>query len=254
MYDILLIEDDSAIYFILGKYKFWENSKFRITKRAANGKEGLEILKTQSFDLIITDIRMPCIDGLEFLKILREKGDMTEVILASTYADFEYAREGLRLGALDYIEKPFTEEKLVEALERAGKVLEEEALAEQNNTGIWLADYIEEDKQDSFVKQVLSFMAEHITDDYMLEQLAEQMNLTKDYIGKLFRTKTERTLGDCYTQMKIEYAKEMLRTTNMKIYEISDRLGYSTVDYFSKVFKKYTAQTPAQYRKTERNT
>ena len=98
----------------------------------------------------------------------------------------------------------------------------------------------------------LEFMEEHITDDYMLEQLAKEMNLTKDYIGKLFRSKTEHTLGECQTQMKVEYAKELLRTTNMKIYEISDKLGYSTVDYFSKIFKKHSGETPAQYRKKDR--
>lgn len=252
MYDILLVEDDAAIYFILARYKLWENSAFRLAKRASNGKEALEILKTQEFDLIITDIRMPCIDGLELLKILRENANMTEVILASTYADFAYAREGIRLGALDYIEKPFSEIKLSEALERAKKILDKNVVKDTKSTKSWGGNYLEEYRKDAFVKQVLEFMEAHITDDYMLEQLAKEMNLTKDYIGKLFRSKTEHTLGECQTQMKVEYAKELLRTTNMKIYEISDKLGYSTVDYFSNIFKKHSGETPTQYRKKDR--
>ena len=79
--------------------------------------------------------------------------------------------------------------------------------------------------------------------------LAEELELSKDYIGKLFKNKIGITLNEYSTILKMEYGKKLLKTSNKKVYEISEELGYSTVDYFSKLFKNYTNLTPVQYRK-----
>lgn len=137
MYRILFVEDDSVITYIVKKYKLWEYSEFQIAQTAENGKEALEYLDSDSFDLVITDIRMPLIDGLECIRRMRARGDKTLVLLASTYTDFKYAKEGIRLGALDFIEKPFTEEKLAEGLALAHKSLMEQISTHENSLDLY---------------------------------------------------------------------------------------------------------------------
>lgn len=109
MYNVLLVEDDSTLRFIYSKMKTWTECGFMIAKQASNGKDALEILRKENFDLIFTDIRMPFVDGIEMLRKLSENDNTIPVIFASSYDEFEYARQGLILGAFDYLLKPVDE-------------------------------------------------------------------------------------------------------------------------------------------------
>lgn len=337
MYKVLFVDDDETIGFIVSKMKVWENSNFKITRYAQSGKEALSILEKESFDLIITDIRMPIVDGLELLENIRERGDKTFLVLASTYSEFEYAKRGLQNGAIDYIIKPITEENLKKLFIKVEKLLKEKEekpketnlklskdridkwynlfinleetpenlkdkyLKELNNIlkeekvifsellfeGVWeriikvfpwivklenieflfneesFEEEVQEkissiqeiikkyklNKYDSLINKICEIIIKNIGKDKLLDIIAEELELSKDYIGKLFKNKIGITLNEYSTILKMEYGKKLLKTSNKKVYEISEELGYSTVDYFSKLFKNYTGLTPVQYRK-----
>ncbi len=337
MYKVLFVDDDETIGFIVSKMKVWENSNFKITRYAQNGKEALLVLEKESFDLIITDIRMPIVDGLELLENIRKRGDKTFLVLASTYSEFEYAKRGLQNGAIDYIIKPITEENLKELfirvekllkekedkpketnlkvskdridkwynlfinLEETPKILKDKYLKELNDIvkeekvifsellfeGIWekivkvfpwlvklenieflfkeesFEKEVEEkiyniqeivkkyklNNYDSLINNVSEVILKNIGKDKLLDIISEELQLSKDYIGKLFKNKIGITLNEYSTILKMEYGKKLLNGSNKKVYEISEELGYSTIDYFSKLFKNYTGFTPVQYRK-----
>lgn len=337
MYKVLFVDDDETIGFIVSKMKVWENSNFKITRYAQNGKEALLVLEKESFDLIITDIRMPIIDGLELLENIRKRGDKTFLVLASTYSEFEYAKRGLQNGAIDYIIKPITEENLKELFIRVEKLLKEkEDKPKETNLKVskdridkWynlfinleetpknlkdkylkeLNDIVKEEKvifsellfegiwekivkvfpwlvklenieflfkeesfekeveekiyniqeivkkyklnnYDSLINNVSEVILKNIGKDKLLDIISEELQLSKDYIGKLFKNKIGITLNEYSTILKMEYGKKLLNGSNKKVYEIIEELGYSTVDYFSKLFKNYTGFTPVQYRK-----
>lgn len=337
MYKVLFVDDDETIGFIVSKMKVWENSNFKITRYAQNGKEALLVLEKESFDLIITDIRMPIVDGLELLENIRKRGDKTFLVLASTYSEFEYAKRGLQNGAIDYIIKPITEENLKELFIRVEKLLKEkEDKPKETNLKVskdridkWynlfinleetpknlkdkylkeLNDIVKEEKvifsellfegiwekivkvfpwlvklenieflfkeesfekeveekiyniqeivkkyklnnYDSLINNVSEVILKNIGKDKLLDIISEELQLSKDYIGKLFKNKIGITLNEYSTILKMEYGKKLLNGSNKKVYEISEELGYSTVDYFSKLFKNYTGFTPVQYRK-----
>ena len=318
MFKILFVDDDSTIGFIIRRYRLWESSSFYIGSFAANGKEALDLLANESFDLVITDIRMPMIDGLELIREMRKRGDKTCVLLASNYTDFKYAKEGLRLGALDFIEKPYTQEKLAEALNYAGPYLapaqtrqiyeglKQEGtdinqlleMLEANSAdeiekmlkAVWkqiISDYpwveavenidiyVKQDSPEQDIGAILScfrsvidkyelahpsstifkvcrFMLEHLNEEQLIEKVSLDAGLSKDHLGRIFKAGTEMSLSEYATRLKVWQAKRLLVETNLKIYEISDRLGYATVDYFSRLFRNYTGLTPALYRKSER--
>ncbi len=337
MYKVLFVDDDDTIGFIVSKMKVWENSNFKITRYAQNGKEALLVLEKESFDLIITDIRMPIVDGLELLENIRKRGDKTFLVLASTYSEFEYAKRGLQNGAIDYIVKPITEENLKELFIRVEKLLKEkEDKPKETNLKVskdridkWynlfinleetpknlkdkylkeLNDIVKEEKvvfsellfegvwekivkvfpwlvklenieflfkeesfekeveekisnikeivkkyklnnYDSLINNVSEVILKNIGKDKLLDIISKELQLSKDYIGKLFKNKIGITLNEYSTILKMEYGKKLLSGSNKKVYEISEELGYSTIDYFSKLFKNYTGFTPVQYRK-----
>ncbi len=136
MYRVLFVDDDEAIGFLVARYRIWKTAGFELADFAYNGREALEKLSAGGFDLIITDIRMPVMNGLDLLRRIREKGYPAIVILASTYQDFTYAKEGIRLGAVEYLEKPYSEEKVAEALRLAEDYLGQERRMRRKDTGM----------------------------------------------------------------------------------------------------------------------
>ncbi|WP_339217543.1 response regulator [Paenibacillus sp. FSL W7-1332] len=104
----------------------WEEQGIRVAGVSSNGEEGLKLINGLLPDLVITDIRMPIMDGLSMLRLLLEENPNCKVILISGYADFEYAQQAVQLGAFDFVVKPFTEEDMMSAVLRAkAEVMEE---------------------------------------------------------------------------------------------------------------------------------
>ncbi len=250
MYRVLLVEDDTALRFIYSKMKTWSECGFAISAEATNGKQALEILENQSFDLIFTDIRMPFIDGIEMLRKLNEKGNTIPVVFASSYDEFEYARQGLVLGAFDYLLKPVEQKKLAEVLNRAKERIDE--LSNRGRTAPVIAEIISgldiSPDASKFTGQVIDYFSEHYRELFTVDDIADAQGYSKDYFSKLFKQNFGVTFHDFHSRVKIGYAVELLRTGNYKAYEISDILGYASVDYFTKVFKEITGTTPSKYK------
>lgn len=245
MYSILLVEDDKALQFIYSKMKIWTEYGFKITAKAANGREALEILREQSFDLVVTDIRMPFIDGIELLRRIKAAEIDTCVVFISSYDEFEYARQGLILGAFDYLVKPVDDNKLGELLGRAQIYLGEKA---DSNAVNEIVARVIGGTDDPFMKKVERYLSENIYRAVTMTEIADALGLNKDYFGKTFKQHTGMTFNAACSLLKVEYAKALMDTGNYKNYEISEKLGYSSPDYFTKVFKEITGITPQQYR------
>ncbi|MDE5764426.1 MAG: response regulator [Ruminococcus sp.] len=250
MYNILIVEDDAALRFIYSKMKTWSDCGFTIAAEASNGKVALEMLEKKKFDLIFTDIRMPFIDGIEMLRKLNESGNTIPVVFASSYDEFEYARQGLILGAFDYLLKPVDKRKLEDVLLRVKKKIDE--MNSISNLNPCIEEVLNNLKispdENKFVSQVALYCSQNCGELITADDIANAHGYSKDYFGKLFKKHFGITFHEFYSQVKIEYAKEFIRTGNYKAYEISDILGYASVDYFTKVFKDITGMTPSKYK------
>ena len=244
MYRILIVEDDRTNQSLYKKMKVWEEEGFVIEGQAFNGREALSLMQTKQFDLYIVDVMMPVMDGLEFLKELKDRGIMAPRIIASNYNEFDYVRQGMKLGAMDYLLKPVTEEELRECLQNVREELDEER--EQNVTEE-IFRICGADISSGFARKVMTYFSEHV--DLNLKDISDEFLLSHDYFGKLFKRQMNENFNTFAMRYKMEYAKYLLAHTDERIYEISDHLGYKTTDYFTKLFREYTGETPAQYRK-----
>lgn len=250
MYRILIVDDDPALRFIYKKMSIWQEYGFEIIEESSNGKDSIEKQEKGSFDIIITDIRMPILDGIGMLQKMREKGIMTYTILLSSYNEFEYARQAMILGASDFIVKPVKEEELAEALSRARGYLDRESergMLLERLKAAFLKKGIDY-QSNTFLQEICIYVLDSMTENVTMETVAEHMGYNKDYFGKTCRQKTGYTFKALMNSIKMEYAKFLLATTNQKTYEISDKLGYATPDYFTTIFKKEVGMTPSAYR------
>lgn len=130
MYDILIVDDEPAARKSLEYLLDWEKHGFQIAGEAASGSAALELMGNQSFSLVITDIRMPGMDGLALAERIKETTDVP-VIIVSGYEDFEYARKAVRIGVHDYLLKPVEAEELAAKLSTVKRDIENRLLTEQ---------------------------------------------------------------------------------------------------------------------------
>jgi two-component system response regulator YesN len=121
-----IIDDVRTVIDGILKKVDWAAHGIDIAGTAVNGKEGLQLIRERQPDIILTDIRMPLASGLDMVRELQESGTTAKVIFFSGYSEFEYARESMRLGAFDYVLKPFTVKQIEEVVLRAKAQIEEE--------------------------------------------------------------------------------------------------------------------------------
>lgn len=249
MYRVLLVEDDSALRFLYSRMTTWTDCGFQIVKEAKNGKEAIEILQSQSFDLIFTDIRMPFIDGIELVRKLEPMGITTTVVFCSSYDEFEYARQGLIYGVFDYILKPIDTRRLREVLIRVKEHIKLHSSQEVLPAIEQVLHHFDLTPNSSkLVYQVSVYLSKHYGEIITMEDVSDELGFSKDYFGKLFKQQFGTSFHEFISRVKISYAIELLQCGNYLIYEISEMLGYSSTDYFTKVFKEITGYTPSEFK------
>lgn len=130
MLDVLIVDDEPVARESLRYLIDWEAYGFRVASEAGNGQQALELLASRHYSLVLTDIRMPTMNGLELIARLKAAAD-TEFVILSGYDDFEYARQGMKLGVSEYLLKPVDEEELASVLARVAERLAEKRRSER---------------------------------------------------------------------------------------------------------------------------
>ncbi len=243
---VLIIEDDPQLN------AFLRNSigKYYHTIVAYNGEEGLHLIKQKNPDVIVSDIVMPTMSGLELLKIVRESDDYCHltVILLSSKSEISEQIEGLRIGADSYIPKPFDIDYLIHTidsqLKNRGRIHE-----------IFLKGKIPELKEYEGNQVAMNFIARL---DKILEEnlsntelditfIAEKMHTSRSSFYRKFLCMTNLTPISYVRKYRIQKSIELLTKTDHSIQIVSDMVGFSSPSYFSRAFKQEKNVSPKEY-------
>lgn len=233
---------------------------------AENGMQALKMLREREYDVLITDIRMPLMTGIELLETLREENNEVAAVLLTGFAEFEYAQQGLRLGAIDYLLKPVQQSELIRTAEKALNSAclakeRRERLKKQQSRQLKQGESQQEDGESSQGKALLSlhtsneyvvkavqYIDEHISDVLTIKEVAQQVHLNPSYFSVLFKEEAGLTFIDYVTQLRMKKAKELLEGSTLSLDAISEQIGLQTTSYFIRMFKKFEHMTPKQYR------
>ncbi|WP_121611299.1 response regulator transcription factor [Mesobacillus foraminis] len=131
MYKVVIVDDDRIIRKGLATVVPWEKHGFQLVGEAADGEQGLELIERENPHIVVSDIKMPFLDGLEMAKEIRKKNNRTKIILLTGYEDFKYAHEAIKVRAFDYLLKPVETESLLEKVKQASREWEDEYLREK---------------------------------------------------------------------------------------------------------------------------
>ena len=253
MYKVMLVEDDEAIRYVYSRMKAWGIHGFQIAAEAGNGLQAIEEMNKNPVDVIFTDIRMPFMDGIALMKNLLESYPEVLFVFTSSYDEFEYAREGLRLGAVDYIVKPMEESDLESVLVRIEEKLTARGCGKET---LKLLEQIIPEKEavsDTLIIHLGQYLEVNMHHNLTIEEIADALGMNKDYLGKQIKNKTGLSFRTLYNRLKIEYAKPLIKSGQYKVYEISELLGYSSPDYFTQLFKNEVKMTPAEYKNEKKS-
>ena len=374
-FNLLLVDDEKPIREKLINNTDWEKEGYQIFA-AANGEEALRFVRENGIDILVTDIQMPKLSGMNLIEKARKNGNHLKVIVISGFAEFEYAQKSIRFGVNDYLLKPFRSEKLLEVVNKArdelvreknneqrlaalrgeisnyinenklntiynwliddqffqhqslimdridlnavlkrgskedvlqtvNKIIEELKAVELNKEKLFVVlnnlilesfkiikdlDYQAEDlmeiidkerienlnygeikeveiilkefllrlhdlisftpgeKNAEIISEMKAYIAENYQDGITLSELARKFNLSTGHLSNLFHEESGESFSDYLNMIRLNKAKELLKTTDDKIYQIADQLGFNDAYYFSSWFKKLVGASPTTYR------
>ena len=236
MYKLVIIDDE--YYTLEGMRKIIDWSKYDITiaGTASDGTEGLSLIQETNADLVIADICMGEMNGLDMVEKLLKQNYRGRVIILSGYQSFEYAQRSIDLKVETYLTKPINREKLENVIE---KIVEE--LNEERGVGAI--------EPPELFGKILSEVDLRYREELSLSALAEQFYCSPVYISKAFKKYVGMNYLEYITKKRIDAAKDMLAHSSMLIDEIMANVGYQDAKHFRNLFKRQEGISPSEYRK-----
>ena len=255
--------------------------------QAENGRQALRVYEEEKIQIAILDIEMPGINGIEAAQKIREKDKECCIIFLTAFDEFSYAKKAITVRALDYLLKPYDEQELMLVVEEAMRLAAEFQANRQEagyqasrpasgyqasrpaaghqasqpagpgqknelpETGLPVGDDMEDGGQVRLSK-VTEIISHYIETNYMydisMQDLARHMNYSEAYFCKLFKQCFNKNFTSYLTEYRVVEAKRMLAMPTVNVKDIGRAVGYSDSNYFAKVFKRITGQSPTEYR------
>lgn len=246
-YTVLVVEDNTELLTLM---KNILSGHFNV-KTAVNGEKAQRIIEKTALDVVVTDVMMPVMNGIELTKWIKSNDDYSQlpVIMLTAKTSDEDRNEGYKVGADEYITKPFNLSELLIRIkniignrERVRKKFET-----QTEYKVEEQHYSNPDKV--FLESVISKIKEHITDsDYGREELAADLFISSSSLYNKLRAITGQNITSFITSIRLKEACRILRSEpNIRISELSYRVGFSTPRYFSQCFKKEFGMLVKEY-------
>lgn len=259
MLRVLIAEDEDIIRKGLIFTTDWLGMNCVVAAEAANGQEGLEKILECRPDIVIADIHMPLMDGIDMIKKASETAKFKSIILTS-YADFDYAKRAIEAKVSEYLLKPVDEEELKSLIGRIEKeivssrqmehMLEQAEQADVLSGSLNLEYYMKLDlSENQYISRTIEEIRLHYAEKLSVETISDKLGVSSSYLSRKFKEVTGQTFLDFLNKYRVQQAVSLLETRTYRISEISEATGFSDYKHFCAVFKKYTTKSPTKFIK-----
>lgn len=255
MFKLLIVEDEEMIRKGL-RYTFnWTESDVIVIDEACNGKDGLDKIKCLKPDIVLLDVNMPVMNGIDMLKHSIEEFKYSAIII-SGYDEFALAKEAIHLGVTEYLLKPLDNEQLFNALKKAKKqvsLLKEHDLIKSTSSSIDELDILQKKlltetaKTSKYVTKIIDYVHNEYNKKIVIQDLVNKFGISSTYLNQQFKKETSYTFNDYLNRYRISQAINIMKTGKGKIYTIATDVGFKDYRYFINVFKKYTNCVPSSF-------
>lgn len=251
MYKVVVVEDETMARKGIILTIDWSALGCVVVGEAANGEEGAALVARLAPDIVVTDVKMPRMDGVEMITKLRAEGCTAKFIILTAYSDFKYAQSALRLGVSDYLLKPLKDGELEDVVRHIqGQEQNRETQAAADAPVLRLNPV--KNTKNKYVEQAVQLIREHFREDINISTVAGELEISEGYLSRVFKKETDYTFTSYLTLYRMKKAMELLKDCRVKVYEVAEQVGYSDTAYFSAQFKKVTGISPSEYQDRSR--
>lgn len=250
---VLIVEDNFELRLFLKS----QLQKFYRILEAENGREGLAIAEKHLPELIVSDITMPEMDGIELLKSIKLNSEISHIpfILLTAKSSIENQIEGLKYGADFYITKPFSTEYLlasVENLLKSRKLFFENLLAKTKTISLDPSEIVITTKDEQFLKDIITIVEERSSDpNFNVEVLIKSMNVSRATFNRKFKSLTNITAVEFIKEIRVKRSRQYLDAGEKDIATVAYNVGFNNAGYFSTCFKEVFGMSPSDYIKNQ---
>lgn len=242
MYRVVLVDDEQIILQGLQRAFPWAQYDCEVAGVASDGSEGMAAIRRLKPHIVLTDIRMPNMDGLSMVAALKSEFPDLQISVLTAFREFDYAQQAIRLGVCRYLLKPSRMEELreaVQAMTNALRALPPESPENPAETG---------EAGNFVVKAAMQYIREHYAEHISLSEVADSVYVSPWHLSKLINGCLGQSFFDIVNGLRIQHAKELLPDPALKVHEVALQVGYSDVAHFSKNFKKAVGVSPMEFR------
>lgn len=240
MLSVYLVDDEPLTLEDLMKNVLWAENGFEVTGSNTNPVAALAEISQCPPDLLVCDLKMPGMNGIELIQQLRSRNISSEIIMLSAYGEFEASRQFFLMSGYDYLLKPLREQEVELVLGKLAKRLAPRTAVESMPAAAG--------KPAQAFESLIEHVVKHFDKRHTLKSLSDQFNLNPTYICNLFAKHYDTTLTAFLTSLRMQEAARMIVQTETALKEIAVACGYGDYFYFCRVFKQFYSVPPSQYR------
>lgn len=243
MISVVIVDDNKPMADRIQKSVPWESLGCSVVSVQHDGIAGKKAITQLRPDLVITDIRMPGLNGLEMMDMIREFLPDCKVIFISFYEYFDYAYKAMKLHAQDFLIKPFEQAELLRVIQN---VVSEIAARKDSADG---PPSHEIENLSPKAQRIIAYLNDHASENLHLQELAFRFGLSASHLGRLIKQETGKRFTELMIAQRMLNAKSLLRKTDYRIEDIAEMVGYKSYLIFYQVFIKQVGVSPSVYRK-----
>lgn len=240
-YKIIVVDDEIRIRSGIVSTFPWGALGYEIAADFESSLRALEYISTHTVDVVLTDIKMPIMDGIELAQKIKKLNEHVEIVFISGFREFSYAKSAIALGIREYITKPINREEVIALFKRLKLEMDKSgaaSLPQQESAPLYY---------EKIISTVKEYVCSHLA-EATLEGAALEAGLSGGYLSKLFKQRTGLNFSDYALNCRMERALTLLSDTVLKSYEIAELVGYDNPKNFSRSFKQYYGISPREYR------
>ncbi|WP_168120871.1 response regulator [Paenibacillus sp. HB172176] len=250
MIKVLIADDEELIRERVRCNMPWQEIGFEVAGCVADGEAALDRVRHCPPDVVLTDIRMPNMTGLELAQRLKTEYPRIKVALMSAYDDFHYAKEAIRYGVKGYLLKPVIKDEFLDLFREVARSIEEETDRRPGARTALASTAVQKDRN-AYIARAEQFIADNYAEKIRLEDVSELLHVNANYFSSLFKREMGKNFIDYLNEVRIAESRKLLLQTDYKVFEISMLVGYGNFSYYNKIFKRLNGMTPQTYRERE---
>ena len=257
MYRVLLADDEQIERMALArKLQRAFGGQLEICD-ASDGKMAIEVFQKQKSQIVIMDISMPEMNGMEAAEEIRKMDANCVILFLTAYDEFSYAKRAFVIRALDYLLKPCDKEELSAVMEEAMRITDQRLAGESEQTQaeeqpesepVYRDGGAGDTRLDCVAETLRQYIRENYMNEISMQDAARRMQYSDAYFSKLFKQCFDQNFTTYLMHFRVEEAKKLLQNRQISVKDVSAKVGYYDSNYFAKVFKRITGMIPSEYR------